>query len=85
MLKIIIICFFVIYGFLYLIFAVRTNKPIKTISFFAFLGIVGLAAVNITSKFSGVYIPVNVYTLGSSAFFGLPGTISLLLLKMMFI
>lgn len=85
MLKIIFICFCVMYGFLYLIFAAGTNKPFKTIFFYAFLGILGLAAVNLTSKFSGVYIPVNAYTLGSAGALGLPGTISLLLLKMIFI
>lgn len=85
MLKIIFICLLVIYGFLYFIFAVGTNKPFKTIVLYAFLGVLGLAAVNLTSNFSGVYIPVNAYTLGSSAALGLPGTISLLLLRMIFI
>ena len=85
MLKIIFICLLVIYGFLYFIFAAGINKPFKTILFYAFLGVIGLAAVNLTSKFSGVYIPVNAYTLGSSAALGLPGTVSLLLLKILFI
>lgn len=85
MLKIIFICFCVIYGFLYFIFAVGTNKPFKTIFLYAFLGVAGLVLVNLTSSFSGVYIPVNAYTLGSTAALGLPGTISLLMLKMIFI
>ena len=84
MLKIIFICLCVIYGFLYFIFAIGTNKPIKTIFFFAFWGIAGLTVVNFTFKFSGVYIPVNAYTLSTSAVLGLPGTLSLLLLKMIF-
>ena len=84
MLKIIFICICIIYGFLYFIFAAGTNKPFKTIFFYAFLGLVGLTAVNLTSKFSGVYIPINAYTLGSSAILGLPGTVSLLLLRMIF-
>ena len=85
MLKIIFICLCVIYGFLYFIFAAGTNKPFKTIVFYAFLGLIGLIAVNLTSKFSGVYIPINAYTLGASSALGLPGTISLLLLRMIFI
>ena len=84
MLKIIFICLCIIYGFLYFIFAVGTNKPFKTIIFYAFLGLIGLTIVNLTSKFSGVYISVNPYTLSISAILGIPGTISLLLLQMIF-
>lgn len=81
MFKIIFICICVIYGFLYFIFAAGTNKPFKTIIFHAFLGVGAIAIINLTSKFSGVYIPINPYTLTSSATLGLPGTISLLLIK----
>lgn len=84
MLKTIFIFVCVIYGFLYFIFAVGTNKPFKTILLYAFLGIAGLTAVNLTAKLSGVYIPVNPYTVGTSAALGLPGTVSLLLIKMIF-
>lgn len=84
MLKTFLICICVIYGFLYFIFAVGTKKPFKTIFLYAFLGIAGLAVVNLTAKYSGVYIPVNAYTLGSSAALGLPGTIGLLILRMIF-
>ena len=84
MFKIIFICTCVIYGFLYFIFAAGTKKPFKTIFLYAFLGILGFVAVNLTTKFSGVYIPINAYTLGTSAALGLPGTISLLILKVIF-
>ena len=84
MLKTVFICLLVIYGFIYLILAVGTKKPFKTIFFYAFLGVLGLAIVNLTAKFSGVYIPVNAYTLGSSAALGLPGTIGLLILRIIF-
>lgn len=85
MLKTVFICICVIYGFLYFIFAVGTKKPFKTIFFYAFLGVLGLIAVNITAKFSGVYIPVNTYTIASSAALGMPGTITLLILKTIFL
>jgi len=84
MLKIIFICACLIYGFLYFIFAAETKKPFKTIFFYAFLGLLGLVAVNLTAKFSGVYIPINAYTLSSSAALGLPGTVSLLILRIIF-
>ena len=84
MLKIILICVGLIYGFLYFIFAAVTKKPFKTIFLYAFLGVAGIILVNLTSKFSGVYIPINAYTLGSSAALGIPGTMSLLLLRIIF-
>lgn len=85
MFKIIFIVVSVIYGFLYLIFAAKTKKPFKTIFFYAFLGLLGLILTNLTSTFSGVHIPVNAYSLGCSAALGLPGTIGLLILRIIFI
>ena len=84
MLKTVFICLLVIYGFIYLILAVGTKKPFKTIVLYAFMGVATLTMINLTSKFSGVYIPVNAYTLGSSAALGLPGTIGLLILRIIF-
>lgn len=85
MFKIIFIVLSVIYGFLYLIFAAKTKKPFKTIFFYAFLGLLGLILTNLTSTFSGVHIPVNAYSLGCSAALSLPGTIGLLILRIIFI
>lgn len=85
MFKIIFIVLSVIYGFLYLIFAAKTKKPFKTIFFYAFLGLLGLILTNLTSTFSGIHIPVNAYSLGCSAALGLPGTIGLLILRIIFI
>ena len=84
MLKTIIICLCALYGFLYFLFAILTQKPFKTIFTFAFLGISALALIDLTARFSGVYIPINSYTLGTSAALGLPGTIGLLVLRVIF-
>lgn len=84
MFKIIFISICFIYAFLYFIFAVKTKKPFKTIFLYAFIGLLGLILVNLTSKFSGVTIPINGYTLGFSSALGLPGTVCLLILKTIF-
>jgi hypothetical protein len=84
MLKVIFICFCALYGFLYFIFAVTTKLPFKTILFYSFLGLAGVIAVNLSSAFSGVYIPVNFYTIGTASVLGIPGTISLLILRIIF-
>lgn len=82
--KSLIIILSVIYGFVYFIIAAKTKKPFKTIFSFAALGLLGLMVINLTSKFSGVYIPVNVYTVSLNAALGLPATITLLLLRLIF-
>lgn len=84
MLKIILISASVIYAFIYLLLAVRTKKPFKTIFMYALAGILALFAVNFTSKYSGIYLPINQYTISSSTVFGLPGTVFLLLLRFVF-
>ena len=78
-----IICAFV-YGFIYLILAAKTGKPFKTMFLFALAGIMGLFIVNLTSKYSGIYLPLNYVTVGSSSAFGLVGTVGLLLVRMIF-
>lgn len=85
MLKIIFISVTIIYFFLYIILAAKTKKPFKTIMAYSFLGVLGIIIINITARFSGIYIPINGYTLGCSAAFGLPGTVGILLLRMIFL
>lgn len=80
-----LICLAVIYGFVYLVLASKTGRPIRTILIFALLGIIAMTVLNLTSAYSGVYIPVNGYTVGVNAALGLPGTIGLLLLRMIFV
>ncbi len=80
--KIIAIFGTVIYFLLYFLLAARTLKPLKTIFSFAVIGLIGMIAINLTAKFTGVYIPVNYYSVGSCCALGLPGTIGLLILKM---
>ena len=72
---------FAIYFFVLLVIAVKTQKTLKTIASGAFSGIAALTLVDITSVFTGVFIPLNMWTVGSSAAFGIPGVISLLWLN----
>lgn len=70
---------------LILFFALKSRKFFKTLFFNAFLGITALAVIDITSKFSGVYIPVNYYTVGASGVLGLPGVFGFLISNFIFI
>ena len=81
----VVISVILVYLFLYFILSVRTKKPFKTMFFYAFLGVVTLAIIKLTTPFSGVTIPLNGYTLGTSAALSIPGIIMLLILKIIFI
>ncbi len=84
MVKIVVICLAVIYGFVYLVLASKTGRPIRTILIFGALGLIAMTVLNLTSRYSGVNIPVNGYTIGINAALGLPGTIGLLFLRLLF-
>lgn len=83
-LKIVFITLCILYALVYLYFAFKTKKPLKTILFFSFLGVVMLFIINQTSSFTGVNIDINKYTLIGSMATSLPGIISFLLLNLVF-
>ncbi len=85
MIKICLIVFSVIYCFVYIILAAKTKKPLRTIFVYSALGILGITAVNLTTVFTGIYIPVNKISVGISLALGLPGTVGLLISKMIFL
>ncbi len=83
-LKIALLVLAIIYGLVYIILAICGKKPFKTIIITALCGILSLAAVNLTSRFTGVHIPLNAYTVATSAAGGFPAATALLLLRMLF-
>lgn len=74
----------IIYFLVYIILVMCCKKPIKTLLLFTLSGILALAMVNLTSKFTGVSLPVNPYTVGVSAAGGIAGTAALLIIKIIF-
>ncbi|MBE6766174.1 MAG: transcriptional regulator [Ruminococcaceae bacterium] len=80
-LKIILLVAAIIYFLVYIIFAICGKKPIRTILLFSFFGIISLTAVNLTSSLTGVYIPLNPWSLSVSAAGGIPATVALLLMR----
>lgn len=73
-----------VYCIMLFVFCLKSGKLLKTLLLSALSGIVTLAAVNILSRYSGVYIAVNAWTVGASSLFGLPGVIGLLTVRMFF-
>ena len=68
-----------------LIFAVRTKKFFKTLILNAFLGLAVMAVIDLTAKFTGAHIPVNWWTVGGSAVFGIPAVSGYLILPLIFL
>ena len=81
MFKIILITILSLYLFIYFILCVKTEKPFKTMAFFAFVGAAALLILNLTGKFTGINIPINLYTFSAGAMLSLPGVILVLLLN----
>ena len=84
-LKISFIVLLVIYFILMFVFALLEKKPISTIVKFMVLGVSVLVLINVTSPLTKISLPVNLYTVLGSACVGIPGVITLLLLKIIFI
>lgn len=77
--------FLAIYFIIAFVFSLFEKKPIKTLFMFAAIGVVALILVNLTSPFTKISLPINMYTIISSAAFSIPGVITLLILKIIFI
>ncbi len=65
-----------------IIFAMRSGKPLKSLLINAMLGIAALAVVDITTRFTGVHIPINQWTAVGSAVYGIPCVCGLLVLQL---
>lgn len=68
-------------AFVLLILHIKSHKMIKSIFLNAILGFSAIAVINLTQKFTGVYIPLNWYTVGGSGVFGLPCVCGIILLQ----
>lgn len=67
-----------------LIGAIKTGKPIRALLGNALQGVCALAAVNVTGVFTGVSLGLNLLSGIACAAAGVPGVITLLLLKLIF-
>ena len=64
-----------------LLFAIKSHKFFKTLLFNAFLGIGVLAIIDLTGKFTGIFLPINLYSVAGSGVFGIPAVCGLLVLQ----
>lgn len=81
-LKILVYTVGVIIAFAVLIGLKRTKRPIKSFFGSGVQGVCALAAVNVAGAFTGVSLGLNLFTGLCCAVLGIPGVISLLILKL---
>ena len=68
-----------------LFFAIKSKKFLSSLFINAFLGIGAVVVINITSKYSGVSIPINEFSVLASGVLGVPAVFGLLILNLIFI
>ncbi len=68
-----------------LLMAIYSGKPIRKLILNSLFGIITLLLINLTKKFTGVYIPVNVISVVGVTVFSIPAVIGLLVLNLIFI
>ena len=79
--SIILVCLYLIVLF---VFAKKSGGFFKTLLLSALSGVLAMAVVNVLSGVTGVDLPVNPYTVLSSATLGIPGVFGLLTLRLFF-
>ncbi|MBR2040094.1 MAG: pro-sigmaK processing inhibitor BofA family protein [Clostridia bacterium] len=77
------IVIFSVFALAVLFFMVKSHKLFRTLIFNAFLGLCVLAIIDLTSKMTGLYIPINWYSVGGTAIFGIPAVCLLLVLQIL--
>lgn len=66
------------------VFSVKSGKAVKTLLLNAFAGVAVLAIINLTAKFTGVYVPLNPYTAAGAVCYGIPAVCGFLVLPIIF-
>ncbi|MBR6573192.1 MAG: pro-sigmaK processing inhibitor BofA family protein [Clostridia bacterium] len=77
LIKIIFIIIAVIYSILLIVFSILTKKPFKSLLYNALIGLFLFIFIDLTAFFTGVWIPINDYTVAISILGGLPGVLLL--------
>ena len=75
---------FIVLGITYfyiLILSIKSRKPLKFLFLNTFSGIFIICLIRLTQKFTGVFLPINQYTIICSSTLGIPGIIGILILN----
>lgn len=83
--KTVIIILFAVASIAVLLAVLKSSHPFKNMITSSFQGIISMMAVNVLGLMTGVTISVNWYTILSACIFGIPSTITMVLLDMFLI
>lgn len=72
-------------AFIILLMSFYSGKALKRLFLNGLLGFFALLLINLTSKFTGVYIPINWYSIAFTGVFSAPAVIGFLILNIIFI
>lgn len=64
-----------------LILHLKSHRFLRSVFLNALLGFVAIALINLCQKFTGVFVPINWWTVGGSGIFGLPCVCGIVLLQ----
>ncbi|MBO4433234.1 MAG: pro-sigmaK processing inhibitor BofA family protein [Clostridia bacterium] len=81
-LSVLLISLLSVSAFVLIILYIRSRRPIRSAVLNALLGLAALAAVDLTARFTGVYIPINIYSLPGAAIFGMPAVCAFVIIQM---
>lgn len=79
-----VVCVISIISLLVVHIVMGSRKPFLSSILSLFPGIIVLIIINLTSAYTGVYVPVSPLTTGISALFGIPGITFLLIIPVVF-
>ncbi len=68
-------------AFILLIMHIKSHKFLKSVALNAALSYVAILIINLTKGFSGVFIPLNFWSVGGCGVFGLPCVCGILILQ----
>ncbi len=83
LLEILAIIWLSICAFALLIIHIKSHKFLKSVFFNAFLAFAAILIINLTKKLTGVFIPLNWWTVVGSGIFGLPCVCGIIILQML--
>lgn len=81
LIRIIFIAISVMYLILLVLFSILTRKPFKTLIYNASIGLFAFIMIDLTAFLTGVWIPINDYTVVISLLGGVPGVVLLIIAR----
>lgn len=66
-----------------LVLHIKSHRFLKSILINALLGFASIILLNLTQKYTGVFVPINWWTVGGSGIFGLPFVCGIVLLQIL--